>query len=114
MARASGVIVLLLALAFGAALLLDLGGLQSKLFSEGPAERPALTVKLPEKIAEKVPAPGPVTPVWYIGANGFDGADLERQSARAAMVIYFQKRACDLCRKFERDVLGTAEVKSFL
>ena len=30
------------------------------------------------------------------------------------MVIYFQKRSCDPCRKFEHDVLGSPEVKSFL
>ena len=30
------------------------------------------------------------------------------------MVIYFQKRKCDACRRFEHEVLGSAEVKSFL
>jgi hypothetical protein len=113
MARASGVIVLLLALAFGAALLLDLGGLQAKLFTEGPPERPAVAAKLPGKPAEN-PPPGPITPVWYIGANGYDGADLERQSARATLLVYFQKRSCEECRKFEREVLGAPEVRAFL
>jgi hypothetical protein len=113
MARASGVIVLFLALAFGAALLLDLGGLQTKLFTEGPSQRPVVTAKLPERPPEKAPS-GPLTPAWFVGANGYDGAELERQSARATMVIYFAKRACEECRKFEREVLGTSEVKSFL
>jgi hypothetical protein len=63
------------------------------------------------------PAPkptAPITPAWYLGASGYEGAELERQSARASMVIYFQKRGCDPCRKFEHEVLAAAEVKSFL
>jgi hypothetical protein len=114
MARAWGVVVLFAALGFGAALLLDVGGLQSKLFTEGLPERAPPTARLPEKPGAASSAPGPITPVWYIGANGFEGADLERQSARATLVVYFQKRSCDACRKFEREVLASAEVKSFL
>ena len=30
------------------------------------------------------------------------------------MVVYFQKRACEGCRRFEKDVLAAPEVKSFL
>jgi thiol:disulfide interchange protein len=114
MARASGVIVFCLALAFGAALLLDVGGLQAKLFGENPPERPAVTAKLSGKAPDTAPAPAAVTPAWYVGANGLDGAELERQAARALMVIYFQKPRCEECRRFEREVLAASEVRSFL
>ena len=111
-----GVVVLVLALGFGAALLLDLGGLQGKLFTEGPPERPAPpeSARLPPP-ATPAPAPaGPVTPAWFLGASGFDGAELERQSARATMLVYFQKKRCDECRQFEKSVLAAPEMKAFL
>lgn len=110
-----GVAVLLLALGFGVALVMDVGGLQSKLFNEGPPEKkPPAVAKLPAPADKPEPPPGPVTPAWFVGANGFDGAELERQGARAPMVVYFQKRRCDGCRKFEHDVLASADVKGFL
>ena len=39
---------------------------------------------------------------------------MERQAARASLLIYFQRRSCAGCRKFEKEVLASAEVKSFL
>ena len=111
-----GLLALLSALGFGAALLLDLGGLQGKLFTEGPLEpKPLPAAALLPPPATPTPAPaGPVTPAWYLDASGFDGAELERQSARATMVVYFQKKRCDACRKFEKDLLAAPEVKAFL
>ena len=109
-----GALILLAAIAFGAALVFDLGGLQSKLFAEGPeGPRTLPSAKLPDKPAPQKPS-APITPAWYLGASGYDGAELERQSARASMVIYFQKRKCEACRKFEHDVLAAPEVKGFL
>jgi hypothetical protein len=107
-----GVLVLLAALAFGAALVLDLGGIQSRLFPGGSERTPPLA-KLPAPPPSPKPT-APITPAWYLDANGYEGAELERQAARASMVIYFQKRKCDACRRFEREVLGAPEVKSFL
>ena len=111
--RSIGVLVLLAALAFGAALVLDLGGIQGRLFAEGSDRPPPPVAKLPAA----APPPelvAPITPAWYLGATGYEGAELERQAARASMVIYFQKRKCDACRRFEREVLGAPEVKAFL
>jgi hypothetical protein len=108
-----GALVFVAALAFGGALVLDVGGLQSRLFAEGPEKAPPPSAKLPAPAPPPKPA-APITPAWYIGGSGYEGAELERQAARASMVIYFQKRDCDACRKFEHDVLGSAEVKSFL
>jgi len=114
MARSSiGVVVLLAALGFGAALVLDVGGLQSRLFAEGPERSPPPVAKLPSPALADKPA-APITPAWFLGASGYEGAELERQAARASMVIYFQKRRCDACRRFEHEVLGSPEVKSFL
>jgi hypothetical protein len=108
-----GMLVLLAAILFGGALVLDVGGLQSRLFAEGPERnREIAPPKLPASETRKPAAP--ITPAWYLGASGYDGAELERQAARASMVIYFQKRSCDPCRKFEHEVLGSPEVKSFL
>src|SRR5213595_338933 len=108
-----GALVMIAALALAAALVLDVGGLQSRLFADPPEkQREIAAPQLPAPAAQKPAAP--ITPAWYLGASGYDGAELERQSARASMVIYFQKRACDACRKFEHDVLAATEVKSFL
>jgi thiol:disulfide interchange protein len=106
-------LVLLAALAVGAALVLDVGGVQARLFAEGPDPARALAPKFPA--APPAPAPAaPITPAWYLGASGYDGAELERQAARANLVVYFQRRRCDPCRRFEHEVLGAPEVKSFL
>jgi len=108
-----GAWVLVAAIVFGAALVFDVGGLQSRLFAEGPErQRELAPPKLPAPDVQKPAAP--ITPAWYLGASGYEGAELERQAARVNMVIYFQKRSCDPCRKFEHEVLGSAEVKSFL
>ena len=108
-----GAWVLVAAIVFGAALVFDVGGLQSRLFAEGPErQRELAPPKLPAPEMQKPAAP--ITPAWYLGASGYEGAELERQAARVNMVIYFQKRSCDPCRKFEHEVLGSAEVKSFL
>ncbi len=56
----------------------------------------------------------PITPAWHLGASGYEGAELERQAARASMVIYFQRRKCDACRRFEHEVLAAPEVRAFL
>jgi Thioredoxin-like len=112
--RSIGAIVLLAALAFGAALVLDVGGLQGRLFADGPDHPPPPALaKLPAPAAPQKPA-APITPAWYLGASGYEGGELERQAARATMVVYFQKKKCDACRRFEHEVLGAAEVKSFL
>ncbi len=111
--RSIGVVALLAALAFGAALVLDLGGIQARLFSDGPSRPPPPVAKLPAAAPLSKPA-APITPAWYLGATGYEGAELERRAARASMVIYFQKRKCDACRRFEREVLGAPEVKAFL
>ena len=108
-----GALVLIAALAFGAALVLDIGGLQSRLFAEGPERPPPPSPKLPAPAAAPKPV-APITPAWFIGSSGYEGAELERQAARASMMIYFQKRNCEACRRFEHEVLGSAEVKSFL
>jgi hypothetical protein len=115
MSRSSiGALVLLAAIGFGAVLVLDLGGIQSRLFADGSEQKsPPALAKLPAVPPPQKPA-APITPAWYLGASGYEGAELERQAARASMVIYFQKRRCDPCRKFEHEVLGAAEVKSFL
>ena len=107
-----GTAVFLGALALAAMLVLDLGGLRTRLFADGPERSREIMPKLPAPAAEKQAAP--ITPAWFLDASGYDGAELERQSARASMVIYFQKRKCEPCRKFEHDVLGSPEVKSFL
>src|SRR5215831_20620093 len=108
----AGALVLIATLAFAGALALDVGGLQSRLFAEAPGRQREIAAKWPAPAPQK-PA-GPITPAWYLGATGYEGAELERQSARANMVIYFQKRACEPCRRFEHEVLASPEVKSFL
>src|ERR1700676_3840365 len=115
MARGSiGVVALLAALVCGGALVIDPGGLQSRLFASGSEQAPAPPVaKLPAPPPAQKPS-APITPAWYLGATGYEGAELERQSARASMVVYFQKRRCDPCRKFEKDVLAASDVKAFL
>ena len=107
--RSIGVLVFLAALVFGAALVLDLGGIQSRLFADGPDRPPPPVAKLPAPAPSPKPA-APITPAWYLGATGYQGAELERQAARASMVVYFQKRKCDACRRFEHEVLGAPEV----
>ena len=108
-----GAVIFLAAAAFGVALVLDAGGLQSRLFADGPdRQREIPAPKLPAPSSQK--PSGPITPAWYVGANGYEGAELERQSARANMLIYFQRRSCVPCRRFEHDVLASPEVKSFL
>ena len=108
-----GGLALLLALAFGAALLLDVGGLQGKLLADGPSSEHKVTPRFAPAAAPRPPA-AEITPAWFLGASGYDGAELERQSARAPLLVYFQKRACDGCRRFEKEVLAAPEVKSFL
>lgn len=112
--NALGLAILGFAILAGSAIVLDLGGLQQKLFvGSTPAAR-AVIPRLPEpKPAEPRSGPPPeVTPAWFVDSNGLDGAELERQATRAPMVVYLQSRACDGCRKFERDVLSAAPVKS--
>ena len=109
-----GLAVLGFAILAGAAIVLDAGGIQQKLFVEAAPRQREVVAKLPEPKAEP-PRPGPapeITPAWFVDSNGLDGAELERQATRAAMVVYFQSRACDGCRKFERDVLAAGPVKS--
>ena len=107
-----GTAVFLGALALAALLVLDLGGLRTRLFADTPERPSKIAPKLPAPSAEKPAAP--ITPAWFLDASGYDGAELERQAAGASMVIYFQKRKCEPCRKFEHDILGSPEVKSFL
>jgi thiol:disulfide interchange protein len=109
--RFVGPFVLIVAIVAGSALVLDVGGIQRRLFVEKDAPPKTLPV-----LAEQQPPPKPaeVTPAWYLGANGFDGAELERQSARAAMLVYFQRKQCDECRRFEREVLDAQSVRQFL
>jgi thiol:disulfide interchange protein len=108
-----GGLALAIALLFVAALWFDVGGLQSKLFSESPGT-PHLVLPRYAPVAAPQPPSQSITPAWFLGASGYDGAELERQAARASMLVYFQKRACDGCRKFEKGVLAAPEVKSFL
>ncbi|MFN2547177.1 MAG: thioredoxin family protein [Myxococcales bacterium] len=107
-----GALMLLAAFAFAGTLVLDVGGLRSRLFAEGLEKQREIAPRLPPPSAQKPSAP--ITPAWYLGASGYEGAELERQSAGANMVIYFQKRACEPCREFEHEVLASPEVKSFL
>ncbi|TMA19689.1 MAG: hypothetical protein E6J88_18125, partial [Deltaproteobacteria bacterium] len=73
--------VLVAAIVFGAALVFDVGGLQSRLFAEGPErQRELAPPKLPAPEVQKPAAP--ITPAWYLGASGYEGAELERQAAR--------------------------------
>jgi thiol:disulfide interchange protein len=109
--RLIGPLALLLAIAAGAAIVLDVGGIQRKLF----VEKDAPQLLMPKLGAPPPPAKPPqVTPAWYLGAPGFEGADLERQSARAEMLVYFTRKRCDECRRFEREVLGAQSVRQFL
>jgi thiol:disulfide interchange protein len=108
-----GGMVLLLAVAALGALWFDVGGVQAKLFAEPNEPKRAVNAKLPAAPAASRPA-ADVTPAWFVGASGFDGAELERQSTRASLLVYFQKKSCDGCRRFEKDVLAAPEVKSFL
>lgn len=119
--NAIGLGLLGLAVLFAAAVATDFRGLQTRLFTDStPAKAvPALAKPALEKPAAERPAPAAalaasVTPAWFLDASGFDGGELERQSARAPMVVYFQKKACEACRRFEREVLAAPEVKSFL
>ena len=114
--NAIGLAILGFAILAGAAIVLDVGGLQQKLFLESGPQQHAVIAKLPEAKPD-APRPGPppeLTPAWFVDSNGLDGAELERQATRAPMVVYLQSRDCDGCRKFERDVLAAATVKSFL
>jgi len=101
-----GGVALLAAALFAGALAFDLGGLQSKLFAE-PIAAHAIAPTFP-------PPAAAITPAWYIGASGYDGAEQEQKTARANLIVYFQQRSCDGCRKFEKEVLAAPEVKSFL
>ncbi|HUJ26467.1 MAG TPA: thioredoxin family protein [Myxococcales bacterium] len=108
-----GGLALLLAVAFGALLWFDVGGVQTKLFAEPGAKARVVVPKFPAAPPAATPS-GEITPAWFLGANGYDGAELERQSARAPLIVYFQKKSCDACRRFEKDVLAATEVKAFL
>ncbi len=108
-----GGLALLLALAFGAALYFDVGGLQTKLLADGQDKPRVIFPQL--GAAPSPPRPhAEITPAWFLGANGYDGAELERQASRASLLVYFQRRSCAGCRRFEKDVLASPEVKSFL
>ncbi len=107
-----GGMALLLALAFGGALWFDVGGLQTKLLADGQDKPRTIFPKLGMPLPQRPQAE--ITPAWFLGASGYDGAELERQAARASLFIYFQRRSCAGCRKFEKDVLASTEVKSFL
>jgi hypothetical protein len=115
MARSSiGSLVFVAVLVFGAAMVFDFGGLRTRLFAdESERAAPPPSAKLPPAAEPQKPS-APITPAWYLGTSGFEGGELERQSARATMLVYFQRKKCDPCRKFEREVLGAAEVKAFL
>jgi thiol:disulfide interchange protein len=110
-----GGLALLLAVVFGGLLWFDVGGLQAKLLAETSEGKREIAAKLPEPAAAAAPrTDAQITPAWFVDASGYDGAELERQSARATLLIYFQKKRCDGCRKFEKEVLAAPEVKSFL
>jgi hypothetical protein len=114
--NAIGLAVLGFAILAGAAIVLDVGGVQQKLFLESAPPRQAVIAKLPEPKAPEPSRAGPpaeITPAWFVNSSGLDGAELERQATRAPMVVYLQSRDCDGCRKFERDVLAAAPVKTF-
>lgn len=101
-------------LALGAALIFDLGGLGTRLLSMDASPHPArapLAVKPIQLAATPAVA---LTPVWYLDASGYDGAELERQGARTSLVLYFKKQRCDDCRRFEHEILDAPEVKKFL
>lgn len=89
MKGAIGWVVLFAALAFGAAFAVDFHGLQRAILDERPRHA--------------------VTPAWYLDASGYDGAEAEQKSAQAPMLVYFHKRVCEPCRKFEHEVLGPAK-----
>ncbi|HVR28410.1 MAG TPA: thioredoxin fold domain-containing protein [Thermoanaerobaculia bacterium] len=53
---------------------------------------------------------------WLQGAEGLFGAieSLNGERAAAPMVVYFYTDWCGYCRQFERELLGTPEVKKHL
>ena len=108
-----GGLALLAAAVFGGLLWFDVGGVQAKLFADPPDSKREIAAKLPAP-APASPPSAEITPAWFLGASGFDGAELERQSARATLLVYFQRKRCDGCRRFEKEVLAAPEVKSFL
>ena len=51
--------------------------------------------------------------LWMQGADGFYEAIRTLEREPQPMVVYFYTDWCGYCRQFERELLGTAEVKEY-
>ena len=51
---------------------------------------------------------------WLQGADGLIGALEQVSQKEQSLIVYFFTDWCGYCRQFERELLGTQEVKEFL
>jgi thiol:disulfide interchange protein len=79
-------------------------------YAEDPGSFQAPSV--PAKAAS--PAVGLWLDGWYQGASGFDEALEEYRRTNRPMLVYMTAAWCPYCRKFEKGVLASPEVRDFL
>ena len=111
-----GRVLILLLLAFAGALWFDVGGINAqmaKLISDAPRTA-ASGPNPPAATAGTGSASAQITQAWFLNAPGYEGADAERKSNGARMVVYFHKHGCDLCRRVEHELFASAEMKQLL
>jgi len=110
-----GLIVFALALAFGAAIWFDVGHIGeqlARLVSDNPSRAAAPSAASRDRTPPASPVA--ITQAWYLDVPGYAGADDERRAAHAPMLVYFQTRSCDLCRRVDRELLASPEMKPLL
>lgn len=73
----------------------------------------ALLAAAPASASGADAAPGFDGEAWMQGAEGLYEAIRVLEQEPRAMVVYFYTDWCGYCRQFERELLGTTEVKDF-
>lgn len=116
-----GVLILLGVIAFGTAVVLDVGGLggwfgrllagPKSTLSDGGVLSP---LPPPPPPKPKPVVIGEVTQAWFVDASGYLGAQAEQKATNAPMLIYFRKRPCAVCKQVDHDLLGSPELKKLL
>lgn len=96
------VLLLLLAVAIGYALGMPIPGV-SNAFNKNN-EQDEVAVSRREFLSE----------FWYSGAHEYPKAEAEQRNLRVPLVVYFYTDWCRYCKKFEQDLLKSAEVSQFM
>jgi hypothetical protein len=112
-----GVLILLGVIAFGTAVVLDVGGLGGwfgHLLAGPKSTLPDGGVLSPLPPPPKPVVIGEVTQAWFVDASGYLGAQAEQKATHAPMLIYFRKRPCEVCKQVDHDLLGSPELKKLL